>query len=64
MANEIKLTFQANVVNGGYRHPFTPGTVSIDQSAQGVNRDVVTVNTSAYSAVPSGSIGTPGLFST
>ncbi len=59
MADELKLLIQMTAENGTFKDTFTPGTVNIDQAAQGFNGPVVTVGTT-YEVLPIGDVATEG----
>lgn len=60
MADEIKLTVQADVVNGSFKDRFQPGQVAITQAAVGAHRPVVSVGTSEED-LSLGDVGTAGI---
>lgn len=45
MADELKLTLQASLVNGYFKDTFAPGQIAITQNAIGGHRPIVIVGT-------------------
>lgn len=62
MADEIKITTNANVTNGTYRLTFTPGTISVTQSTQGSQEGIVIVGSGAVEAVDYGDVAVKGWY--
>lgn len=60
MADEIKLQVGITVTNVDFKQTFQPGTISIDQAAQGMHAPVVTVGTTEE-VLATGDIGTLGV---
>jgi hypothetical protein len=61
MANEIQLTIQMLCSNDSLVEQFLPGTVQINQSAQGAHCPTVIVNSSAEEDLTFGDIVTEGI---
>lgn len=59
MANEITMTFVAKCLNGKLTQKFEPGSLSFDQTAQGMHAPVVVVGTSEEDFAV-GDVTTPG----
>lgn len=61
MPNPVTINLSVIVNKGKFRDPFQPGSIGMTLSTTDAHRPIVTVNTSAYEAVPFGDIGTPRL---
>jgi len=61
MANEISVSFNAQIVNGFYRDTIQPGQVQITQSAVGRGGHVQSVGFAAPEVIDIGDVATNGI---
>lgn len=61
MADELSVNLQLTYSNGSASNTFAPGAVKLPQATQGLNKRIVTINTSAEETVSFADITTPSL---
>lgn len=61
MADEISLTISMVATNGSFKETFSPGAVSIDQSAVGGHSPTVSISTAAEENLTFGDVSTEGI---
>ncbi len=61
MADEISLTISMTATNGSFKETFSPGAITIDQSAIGGNSPTVSISTAAEENLAFGDVSTEGI---
>jgi hypothetical protein len=61
MADELQVQVNVTYSNGSASNSFTPGTVKLPQVTQGMNKYIVTVNSSAEETISFSDVTTPSM---